>query len=76
MKVLSKRERDRTAIDDVICTSTELIVMDIDMRGRGYELASGRVRHHRDGTATVRVVWRDRDAGLSVPFSARRVELP
>lgn len=62
-----KRRRRRVTIDisELLAVAPALAKHDEHWRGAGYARAGARLWHRKDGTFTVRLVWRSRDALIS-----------
>lgn len=78
MSAARKRARRRVpsvAAEAVIAASGVLAALDLGLRAQGYVVTGGRLHLCADGTYSARVVWRLRDAGLTISGSARGLVL-
>lgn len=78
MKTRRRTPRRRIAeisLDSVLAASTRLSLMHESLTGQGYVCSGGKLNRTRDGSWTARIVWRKREAGLSVSFSEQGLRL-
>jgi hypothetical protein len=74
-----KRPPRRGALDfgQVVAAHAHVAALDDHWRRDGYERGGARAFRRRDGTFTVRLVWRKRDASLSTfTCTLRALALP
>jgi hypothetical protein len=76
--MMSRRPPKRGTIEfaGLVAASPPIALLDSDLRSRGYERSSARTHKRRDGTFTVRCVWRHRgEVASAVTFSLQGVPL-
>lgn len=78
MKSARRRPRRRKAdisLDRVLAASSRLSIMHESLTGQGYVCSGGKLNRTRDGSWTARLVWRNREAGMSVSFCEQGIVL-
>ncbi len=59
--------------DRLLAVDAELAAADAHWLASGYARSSARLWRCRDGSYTARLVWRDREAGITITYVTRRL---